>query len=113
MSVELYYFPWSHWSRVVSLALAEKGLFERATRRVVDIRHNLNFSPDYLRINPNVSSALPPTLPASKFDRRLKPTKMQLHLVLVFKKNYSLSCILFLPLWPRFFCTGIVTPMAS
>ncbi len=48
--IELYYFPTSHWSRVLSLVLAEKALpFER---RFVDIRKNETFEPDYMRLNP-------------------------------------------------------------
>lgn len=48
--MEYYYFPTSYWSRIISLVLAEKGLsFER---RVVDIRKNASFDPDYIRINP-------------------------------------------------------------
>lgn len=48
--LELYYFPRSHWSRIVNLALAERGLaFER---RFVDIRVNATFEPDYIRMNP-------------------------------------------------------------
>lgn len=48
--IELHYFPASHWSRIVALVLAEKGLaFER---RFVDIRKNATFEPDYIRLNP-------------------------------------------------------------
>lgn len=46
----LYYFPTSHWSRIISLALAESGLEHQ--RRLVDIRAGASFEPDYLRINP-------------------------------------------------------------
>ncbi|MCA9691794.1 MAG: glutathione S-transferase family protein [Myxococcales bacterium] len=48
--MDYYYFPTSHWSRAVSLALAEKGLTPR--RHFVDIRHHGTFTPEYLRINP-------------------------------------------------------------
>jgi len=46
----LHYYPTSYWSRIVSLALAEKGLAPE--RRVVDITKNASFDPDYLRVNP-------------------------------------------------------------
>ncbi len=45
-----YYFPTSYWSRIVSLALAAKGL--DAQRQVVDIRHAENFEPAYMQLNP-------------------------------------------------------------
>ncbi len=45
-----YYFPQSHWSRIISLCLAEKGL--ETTRHVVDIRRNESMDPDYMRLNP-------------------------------------------------------------
>jgi tetrachloro-p-hydroquinone reductive dehalogenase len=48
--VDYYYYPNSHWSRVISLVIAEKGL--DVTRHVVDIGTNANFEPDYMRINP-------------------------------------------------------------
>jgi len=47
--MDFYYFPSSHWSRIVSLALAEKGL--SPIRHFVDIRKNATFDPDYMRIN--------------------------------------------------------------
>lgn len=47
--MEFHYFPGSHWSRVVSLAVAEKGL--EPQRCLVDIRRNANFEPEYLRLN--------------------------------------------------------------
>lgn len=47
--IELYYWPTSHWSRVISLVLAEKGLAHE--RRVVDITKNATFEPEYLRLN--------------------------------------------------------------
>ena len=48
--MQLYYFPTSYWSRVVSLLLAEKGI--EPQRHFVDIRSNANFDPSYLAINP-------------------------------------------------------------
>lgn len=48
--MDYYYFPSSHWSRVVSLLIAEKGLAPRF--HVVDIRRNASFEPDYVRLNP-------------------------------------------------------------
>lgn len=48
--MELHYFPTSHWSRVISLVIAEKGL--TPTRRLVDIRHHATFAPEYIRLNP-------------------------------------------------------------
>ena len=52
MGLQYYYFPRSHWSRVVSFVLCEKGLWTEAEREVVDIRRNENFEPRYLAINP-------------------------------------------------------------
>jgi glutathione S-transferase len=49
-TLDYYYFPWSYWSRIVSLVLADKGLEPR--RHFVDIRKNLNFEPAYVRLNP-------------------------------------------------------------
>ncbi len=49
-SLEYYYSPTSHWSRIVSLCLAEKGL--RPERHFIDIATNANYAPEYLRINP-------------------------------------------------------------
>ena len=48
--MDYYYFPTSYWSRIISLVLAEKGL--SFGRRLVDIRKNASFDPDYIRINP-------------------------------------------------------------
>ena len=48
--MEYYYFPNSHWSRAVSMALSEKGLSPR--RHFVDIRRNASFEPAYLELNP-------------------------------------------------------------
>lgn len=48
--MDYYYYPTSHWSRIVSVVLAEKGL--DPTRHVVDITQNASFDPDYVRINP-------------------------------------------------------------
>lgn len=45
-----YYFQASHWSRVISLVIAEKSL--EPTRHFVDIRVNACFEPAYLRLNP-------------------------------------------------------------
>ena len=50
LELELHYFPTSHWSRVVALVLAEKGLDPQ--RHVVDIRKNATFEPQYMRLNP-------------------------------------------------------------
>ena len=50
MGLELHYFPTSHWSRIIALVLAEKGLDPQ--RRVVDIRKNATFEPEYMRLNP-------------------------------------------------------------
>jgi glutathione S-transferase len=48
--VEFHYYPTSHWSRIISLALAEGGhTFER---KLVDITKAASFEPDYLRLNP-------------------------------------------------------------
>jgi len=48
--IELHYFPNSHWSRAITLVLAEKGLsFERT---LVDIRKNASFEPNYIGLNP-------------------------------------------------------------
>jgi tetrachloro-p-hydroquinone reductive dehalogenase len=48
--MELHYYPSSHWSRVITLCLAEHGLaFER---RLVDITRNATFAPEYIRLNP-------------------------------------------------------------
>jgi glutathione S-transferase len=49
-ALEYHYFPNSHWSRAVSLVLAEKDLTPE--RRLVDIRKNANFDPAYMRLNP-------------------------------------------------------------
>jgi glutathione S-transferase len=48
--LEYHYFPNSHWSRVVSLLIAEKGLVPK--RHFIDIRRNATFDPEYLRMNP-------------------------------------------------------------
>ena len=45
-----YYYPTSHWSRIVSVVLAEKGL--APTPHLVDITKNATFDPEYLRMNP-------------------------------------------------------------
>ena len=45
-----HYFPNSHWCRVVSMALAEKGL--SVERHLVDITRNATFEPEYMRLNP-------------------------------------------------------------
>ncbi len=50
MTLHYHYFPTSHWSRVISLVIAEKGI--PVERHMVDIRHNASFDPDYLRVNP-------------------------------------------------------------
>lgn len=50
MALEFLYFPNSHWSRVIALVLAEKNCDPQ--RRLIDIRVNATFEPDYLRINP-------------------------------------------------------------
>jgi glutathione S-transferase len=50
MTLEYYYFPHSQWSRITSLALAELDL--RFEPRLVDIRVNANFEPEYLQLNP-------------------------------------------------------------
>jgi len=47
-----HYFPRSHWSRIISLVLFEKGLWNDVERNLVDIRENASFDPDYLRLNP-------------------------------------------------------------
>lgn len=46
----LHYFPRSHWSRAVSLLIAELGL--EVERSLVDIRKNASFEPAYLALNP-------------------------------------------------------------
>lgn len=48
--MDYYYFPNSHWSRVVSLMLREKSIDVK--KHFVDIRKNASFEPDYLRLNP-------------------------------------------------------------
>jgi glutathione S-transferase len=48
--MDFYYFPTSHWSRILSVVLAEKGI--EPTRHVVDITQNASFDPDYVRLNP-------------------------------------------------------------
>lgn len=48
--ITLHYFPTSHWSRAVHLALREAGV-EYATT-VVDITRNATFEPAYMAINP-------------------------------------------------------------
>jgi len=48
--MDYYYFPTSHWSRIVSVVLAEKNL--EPTRHLVDITKNATFDPEYLRMNP-------------------------------------------------------------
>jgi len=50
VKLSYYYFPTSHWSRMVSLCIAEKGLSPE--RHFVDITTNANFAAEYLRINP-------------------------------------------------------------
>lgn len=50
MTLVYHYFPTSHWSRVISLVIAEKGI--EVERQVVDIRHNATFDPAYMRLNP-------------------------------------------------------------
>lgn len=50
MTIAYHYFPSSHWSRVMSLVIAEKQL--EVERHFVDIRHNATFEPSYMRINP-------------------------------------------------------------
>ena len=52
MRLAYYYFPPSHWSRVCSQVLVEKGLWDDARRKIVDIRQNQNYEPEYLKINP-------------------------------------------------------------
>ncbi len=55
--MKLYYFPTSHWSRAVHLALRELELdYEPVT---VDLTTNANFEPSYLALNPR---AVVPTL---------------------------------------------------
>lgn len=49
MAIQYHYFPTSHWSRVASLVVAEKGL--EVERIMVDIRHNATFEPSYIRLN--------------------------------------------------------------
>ena len=57
--MKLYYFPTSHWSRIVHLALRELELaFET---EVVDLRTNANLEPEYLALNPR---GVVPTLEA-------------------------------------------------
>lgn len=48
--MDYYYFPPSHWSRILSLVLAEKTL--EPEPHFVDIRKNATMDPDYMRINP-------------------------------------------------------------
>lgn len=48
--MEYYYFPNSHWSRVISMVLHEKEL--RPHRHFVDIRKNASFEPEYIKLNP-------------------------------------------------------------
>lgn len=50
VALSYHYFPASHWSRVISLALAEKDL--EPERHVVDIRNNATLEPEYMRLNP-------------------------------------------------------------
>lgn len=50
MALHLHYFPTSHWSRIVALLIAEKGL--KPERHFVDIRVGASFEPDYMRLNP-------------------------------------------------------------
>jgi glutathione S-transferase len=50
MTADYYYFPFSYWSRIITLVIEEKGL--KPTRHVVDIRKNATFEPDYMRLNP-------------------------------------------------------------
>lgn len=52
MTLDYHYFPWSHWSRVCSVVLHEKGLWDTTRRHLVDIRKNASFEPDYLKLNP-------------------------------------------------------------
>jgi len=49
-SLEYHYFPNSHWSRAVTMAIADKAL--RPQRHLVDISRNATFEPDYMRLNP-------------------------------------------------------------
>lgn len=48
--MKLYYFPTSHWSRAVNMAIRELGL--ECEYEVVDITNNACFEPDYVSINP-------------------------------------------------------------
>ncbi len=50
MTLKLYYFPTSHWSRSVSMVIEELGL--SCTREVVDITKNANYDPTYIQLNP-------------------------------------------------------------
>lgn len=50
MALHLHYFPNSHWSRIISLVIAEKGLSPE--RHFVDIRVGASFEPEYMRLNP-------------------------------------------------------------
>lgn len=48
--MKLLYFPTSHWSRAVHLALIELGL--TVQREIIDITKNATFEPAYLQLNP-------------------------------------------------------------
>lgn len=52
--MKLYYFPTSHWSRIVSLGVRELGLHDApgCDYELVDITQGASFEPDYLRLNP-------------------------------------------------------------
>ena len=57
--MKLYYFPTSHWSRIVHLVVRELEL--DCQTEVVDLRTNANFEPQYLALNPR---GVVPTLDA-------------------------------------------------
>ena len=48
--MELHYYPTSHWSRIITLMLAESGT--SFDRKLVDITKAATFEADYLRMNP-------------------------------------------------------------